>query len=153
GCASTFSRSTALSSETCSSFKRFLSDPLTFQWVFRIFFVIRRMQLEEAKVYRALWILPLASLLCFAADNRKEQDQKPVVDSSNMSSDVHAPLFREPKVLDAGSETERLASGLPKPGMPSKRVPRRNFIDEHIFGKMEREGIPHAPEASDQEFF
>jgi uncharacterized protein DUF1553/uncharacterized protein DUF1549 len=103
-------------------------------------------------VYRALWILPLASLLCFAADNR-EKDKKPVVDSSNMSSDVHAPLFREPKVLDQGSETERLASGLPKPGMSGRRVPRRNFIDEHIFGKMERDGIPNAPQASDQEFF
>jgi hypothetical protein len=26
------------------------------------------------------------------------------------------------------------------------------FIDEQIFGKMQREGIPHAPLATDQEF-
>jgi hypothetical protein len=32
-------------------------------------------------------------------------------------------------------------------------VARRNFIDEHIFGKMQRDGVPHAPLASDQEFF
>jgi hypothetical protein len=32
------------------------------------------------------------------------------------------------------------------------RVPHRNFIDEHIFGKMDRDGIPHAPLASDEEF-
>jgi hypothetical protein len=33
------------------------------------------------------------------------------------------------------------------------KIPRRNFIDDHIFGKMERDGIPHAPLATDEEFF
>lgn len=33
-----------------------------------------------------------------------------------------------------------------------KAVPRKNLIDEYIFGRMEREGIPHAPLASDEEF-
>ncbi|MBL8223336.1 MAG: DUF1549 domain-containing protein, partial [Bryobacterales bacterium] len=32
-------------------------------------------------------------------------------------------------------------------------VPRRNLIDEHIFGKMQRDRIPHAPLATDEEFF
>lgn len=32
-------------------------------------------------------------------------------------------------------------------------VTRRNFVDEHIFGKMAKEGIPHAPLATDYEFF
>ena len=32
-------------------------------------------------------------------------------------------------------------------------VPRKNFIDEFIFGKMERDGIPHAALSSDTEFF
>src|SRR5262245_21845976 len=31
-------------------------------------------------------------------------------------------------------------------------VPRRNFIDEQLFGRMERDGVPHAPLASDEEF-
>ena len=104
-------------------------------------------------MYRALWILPLASLLCLADDNSQKQEKKPVVDSSTMSSDVHAPLFQGPKLLEAGANTERLASGLPKSAGPMQRVPRRNFIDNHIFGKMERDGVPHAPQASDQEFF
>ena len=36
----------------------------------------------------------------------------------------------------------------------SKRAPveRKNYIDEYIFGKMERDSIPHDPLASDQEF-
>ena len=92
-------------------------------------------------VYRALWILPLMSVLCLAADNSQKQEKKPVVDSSNMSSDVHAPLFQGPKTLEAGSNTERLASGLPKPLGPVQKVPRLNFIDNHIFGKMERDRV------------
>lgn len=32
-------------------------------------------------------------------------------------------------------------------------VPRKNFIDDYIFGKMARDHIPHAPLASDEEFF
>jgi len=104
-------------------------------------------------VYRSLWILPLMSVLCLATDNSQKQEKNPVVDSSNMSSDVHAPLFQGPRTLEAGANTERLASGLPKPVGSVQRVPRRNFIDNHIFGKMERDGVPHAPPASDQEFF
>ena len=33
------------------------------------------------------------------------------------------------------------------------RMPRKNFIDEYIFGRMERDGIRPAPLASDLEFF
>ena len=55
--------------------------------------------------------------------------------------------------MEAGAVTDRVTAGLPKPAAPAARMPRRNFIDEHIFGKMERDGIPHAPLATDQEFF
>ncbi len=37
------------------------------------------------------------------------------------------------------------------PVTPSN-VERANFVDEHIFGKMERDGVRHAPIASDAEF-
>ena len=104
-------------------------------------------------MYRALWILPLATMFGLAADNSQKQEKKPVVDSSNMSSEVHAPLFQGPKSTEAGAKTERLASGLPQSSASSERVARRNFIDDYIFGKMERDGIPHAPMATDQEFF
>jgi Protein of unknown function (DUF1553)/Protein of unknown function (DUF1549) len=104
-------------------------------------------------VFRALWILPLTTLLCVAAETGQKQDKKPVVDSSIMSSDVHAPLFRGPKSLEAGAKTDHLTSGLPRQSAAGERVPRRNFIDHHIFGKMERDKVPHAPLATDQEFF
>jgi hypothetical protein len=45
-----------------------------------------------------------------------------------------------------------LTAGLPKQASSSK-VARRNFIDDRVFGRMERDNIPHAPLATDQEFF
>ncbi len=35
----------------------------------------------------------------------------------------------------------------------ASEIPRNNFIDEYVFGKMERDGIAPAPLASDTEFF
>jgi hypothetical protein len=43
---------------------------------------------------------------------------------------------------------------LPAAGLagPPAEISRRNFIDEHIFGKMKRDGVPSAPLASDAVF-
>src|SRR6267142_6029580 len=47
--------------------------------------------------------------------------------------------------------TERVARDVSAAdGMP---MPRKNLIDEHIFTRMERDGIHPAPLAGDQEFF
>jgi len=99
---------------------------------------------------RLTLILPLTAVLCWAADS---QQKKPPADTAEMSSDVHAPLFQTPKSNDAGVRTAKLTEGLPKAGGPTVKVPRRNFIDEFIFGKMEQDHIPSAPLSTDQEFF
>jgi len=52
---------------------------------------------------------------------------------------------------DASTLTERLRPST-SPGTATP-VPRRNLIDEFIFGKMESDRIPHAGLASDEEFF
>ena len=94
------------------------------------------------------------SLLLFAgisfADSALGAEKKKA-DMSVMSPEAHAPLF-QPKTNTAGTVTSRVTAGLPQPAATSGRMPRRNFIDELIFGKMERDGIPHAPLATDQEF-
>jgi len=69
---------------------------------------------------------------------------------SDVPAAVHAPLFRK-KANDAGNLTERLASGLPK-GLAGAPVPYRSFIDEEVFGKMKRDGVPNAPLSTDEEF-
>ena len=48
--------------------------------------------------------------------------------------------------------TEQAASVRPCDSSGQAQVARRNFIDEHIFGRIERDGIPHAGPASDREF-
>ena len=43
-----------------------------------------------------------------------------------------------------------LAQTISQPGI--RPVPRRNYIDEFIFGKMQKDGVPHAGLAADPEF-
>ena len=93
----------------------------------------------------SLTVLTAAVLL---ADS---SSQKTPPDMSRMSPDAHAPLF-QPRSNNAGAVTDRVTSELPKPAASAGRVPRRNFIDNQIFGKMERDRIPYAPLATDQEF-
>jgi hypothetical protein len=71
---------------------------------------------------------------------------------SNVSAEAHAPLFQAPKSESAGALTHSVASTLPETASPATRLPHRNFIDRHILGKMERDGVPHAPLSTDQEF-
>lgn len=98
---------------------------------------------------RSVWIV-LATVAAFA-DDGPQQPKKPAADLSQMPADIHAPLFQGKKAVTAGAVTDRLAA--PLPAGKSSAVPRRNFIDAHIFGKMERDKVPYAPLATDQEFF
>jgi len=55
------------------------------------------------------------------------------------------------------SSTDRVAAVTDKvarriPGDGTEAIVRRNFVDEHIFGEIERAGISHAPRADDGEF-
>jgi hypothetical protein len=62
----------------------------------------------------------------------------------------HPELSAPSRLEEASRLTALVATGpASKPG----RAPRKNLIDEHIFGRMERDGIPHAPLSSDEEFF
>ena len=53
---------------------------------------------------------------------------------------------------EASRLTEAVASTLPDTGRSYEPVDKKNFIDEHVFGRMERDNIPHAPLAGDEEF-
>jgi uncharacterized protein YukE len=97
--------------------------------------------------------LALASAVILpAADADKAKPAKPEPMAADRFAEIHAPLFAPPKTKDAGAVTERVAGSLPASGFSKVRMPRRNFIDNHIFGKMERDKVPHAPPASDTEF-
>ena len=56
---------------------------------------------------------------------------------------------------DARVKAAQVTQAFNKDAAPVKAMPveRKNFIDEQVFGTMERNRIPHAPLASDEEFF
>jgi len=64
---------------------------------------------------------------------------------------AHPPV-KSPGQREAASRLTELVAGSKRPG-PGLPVPRKNFIDDFIFGQIERDGIPHAPLATDVEFF
>jgi hypothetical protein len=55
------------------------------------------------------------------------------------------------KAKEASRLTERVAPALPA-AAPAGPIPRKNFVDELVFGQMERDKIPHAALAGDEEF-
>lgn len=82
----------------------------------------------------------------------QSQDATPSPQGSDTFPQVHAPLFEPAQSNDAGALTEQLARKRPAELTVSEPTARSNFIDDFIFGKMERDGIPHAPPATDLEF-
>ena len=72
--------------------------------------------------------------------------------ASDRFAEAHAPLFRPASSTNTGAVTDRVARSLSAANPAAGAVPMRNFIDEHIFGKMRHDGVPHAPLSSDYEF-
>lgn len=92
----------------------------------------------------------LAALTLSAQDKGEPREAQPEVLSPEKFSETHGSLFERPKSNGAAELTDRLlgSDADAEPG----QVVRRNFIDDYIFDKMERDGVPHAPPASDIEF-
>lgn len=87
----------------------------------------------------------------FAADTKTAPMREEAV-SPERFAEIHAPLLTPKKAPSAGTTTDRVARRLPSPTAASSSIPRRNFIDAHIFGKMERDHIPHASLSTDHEY-
>lgn len=92
----------------------------------------------------------LAASMLSAQKQDEPREARPEVLTPEKFSETHGSLFDRPKSKEAAELTDRLLGS--EPGSEPGRVERRNFIDEHIFGKMARDGVPHAPLASDIEF-
>lgn len=62
----------------------------------------------------------------------------------------HPPPGNQDRATELARQTEAAV-----PSRPAAReaVSRNSFVDEHIFGRLERDGIPHAPLADDGTFF
>ena len=94
---------------------------------------------------RATQIVKLSVALVYVTATAALAQQPPL--PSN-----HPEVKRPAERAKAARLTEQFAGSATAAG-PAAPVVRRNLIDEHIFGKMQRDGIPHAPLASDEEFY
>jgi hypothetical protein len=67
---------------------------------------------------------------------------------------AHRGLFqpKEDKTKTASSVTAEAVAARSAAAVPDARVPRRNYIDEHLFSRMAKDGVPHAGLATDEEF-
>lgn len=96
--------------------------------------------------WHRLVVLLVFSLVSYAS--AQTQEPKPPADPFE---NAHQGLF-EGKT-DKAAEAGRITAAFQQSGTTlSGNVPRRNFVDELLFGRMERDGIPHSPLAGDEEF-
>ena len=100
---------------------------------------------------RVLFLFGVCVSVCLGGGDSKREKASGSADMPQMPASAHAPLFR-PKAPSAGKVTQQLTSDLPKPLAADSPIPHRNFIDDEIFGKMQRDSIPHAPLSTDREF-
>src|SRR2546428_259612 len=79
--------------------------------------------------------------------NQLQADEKDRIEAA------HSELLNaKDKAEEASRLTNALSPALPGTAASSAPIPKKNFIDEHIFGRIERDNIPHAPLAGDEEF-
>jgi hypothetical protein len=112
---------------------------------------------RRSKAFFVTIALLTFSTILVAQTAQKKEQKAPAKSQSSQSVDkyeeVHRGLFnpQPDRAREAGRFTEEISSALPGRTVTGK-LPRKNFIDEYIFGKMEKDGIPYAGLSSDEEF-
>ena len=91
---------------------------------------------------REIKLLVVACIVLGAGSYLAAQQDKP--------ADKHPTRSAKERRETLNRLTEAVGSRLPDG--PTIPVRRKNYIDDYIFGKMERDKIPHAPLSSDTEF-
>jgi Protein of unknown function (DUF1549)/Protein of unknown function (DUF1553) len=96
----------------------------------------------------ALWV---AVAFWLGADSLQAQKR---TSGKNKFPGEHADEKLNPQRPDkqVSDLTSSVAEKLPQTGVNGRKIAIRNLIDQHLFGAMERDGIPHAPLSNDYEF-
>src|ERR1051326_2010302 len=102
-------------------------------------------------VYGLLVLTLVLSLSVFIAAQQPPQ-QNPQMNEDRLEAAHGALTSGKDKAAEASRLTQAVAAALPANVDGCAPVPRKNFVDEHVFGKIERDKIPHAPIAGDEEF-
>ena len=106
------------------------------------------------KFRKSMLLIPMAlclSLVVTAAWPQNQGQSTQDTDQERMEAAHEELLQTDDRAADASRLSEAVAATLPDSASVGP-VARKNFVDEHIFGRMERDNIPHAPLSSDEEF-
>src|SRR5260370_32976229 len=88
--------------------------------------------------------------LVFNVSGQDKQKTAPPVTADDFEK-AHQGVFGSD--VDKAAEASRLTAAFAGTGSPAVGpVPRKNYIDEQIFGRMGRDKVPPAPLANDKEF-
>ena len=101
-------------------------------------------------------VLMLTIFLCLSlvagALPQKPQDPAAQVDQDRIEAAHGALLSGKDKAAEASQLTKTVSATLPDSAAAYAPVPRKNFVDDYIFGRIEKDKIPHSPVAGDSEF-
>ena len=99
---------------------------------------------------RSRWLFIVALVLFSLVLSVSAQQTAPPTTADDFEK-AHQGVFGSQP--DKAAEASRLtATFAGQSATATGSIPRKNFIDEQIFGRMERDKVPHAPLATDQEF-
>src|SRR5712691_5067121 len=108
--------------------------------------------MKPAKLVPMLTVLLSLSLVTGALPQKEQAEPGAQVDQDKIEAAHGALLSGKDNAAEASRLTQTVAPVLPDTAAAYAPVPRKNFVDEHIFGRIERDKIPHSPLAGDEEF-
>src|SRR5712692_4833964 len=99
--------------------------------------------MKLAQLVLTTTIILCLTLVVTAQLPQTNRPQQPQVDQDRIEA-AHSELLKaQDKAAEASRLTQAVASTLPGAEGSSAPIARKNFIDEHIFGRIERDKIPH----------
>src|SRR5262245_58507842 len=93
----------------------------------------------------SLLLIWLALVVSFGVDAQRRATGKERFPSEHADEKLN-PQRPDKQVSEI---TSRIAAKLAGTGDDQQKIPLRNLIDQHLFGAMTRDSIPHAPLAND----
>ena len=96
--------------------------------------------------------LAASLLIALAAASLWAQDLTPEAEARAKRAHRTAEQAAHKAAKAASDLSEQVASVRPGAGTIADPIENRNFIDEHIFGRIAEDNIPHSPLADDREF-
>jgi len=100
----------------------------------------------------ALFVIALLILsLSIVAQNTGKSSQKD--QNLDKYDDAHESMIKQTdKAKEVSQFTDQMAQSLPAGSQALAKMPRKTFVDNYIFDRIERDGVPHSGLSSDTEF-